>query len=142
LYLYDSSVNPVDVGERNAGYMRVSRFFNQRIDVNHFTIVWVDDDASLATLMQRQDYQKMSILGPDSVQDPALSINSSVNELVCEFKDFYLYNYYRSLGGINSPASTMEEASILRSALYQHVENNLNTAYDDGKFRFYVHETR
>lgn len=136
IHLYDPSVNSVEVGERNIDFMRVNGFFSQRIQVDSFQAIWVDDDTPLVSLLQPDDYNKIRRFRLDYIQTQA-TVRPSTNELVCEFKDFNLYYYY---SGAYSPIKTPEEAQTLKYELYPYFDNNLNRIYDDGKYRFWVNQ--
>lgn len=136
IHLYDPSVNSVEVGEKNVDFMRVNGFFSQKIQVNSFEAIWVDDDTPLVSLLQPNEYNKIRSLSLDYIQVHA-TVRPSINELVCEFKDFNLYSYS---SGAYSPIKTLEEAQTLRYELYQYSDNNLNRIYDDGKYRFWVNQ--
>jgi hypothetical protein len=133
LHLYDPSINPVEVGERNTDFLRVSDFFEKRISTSQFQIIWVDDDPVLVFLLQPEDYRKISRLTPQYLQAHGSMITYQP-EIVCEFKDFNLYNYYSREF---SPIQTLEEATTLRSQLYDSVDRQLRI-YDDGRYRFWV----
>jgi hypothetical protein len=136
IHLYDPSVNSVEVGEKNVDFMRVNGFFSQKIQVNSFEAIWVDDDTPLVSLLQPNEYNKIRSLSLDYIQVHA-TVRPSINELVCEFKDFNLYSYS---SGAYSTIKTLEEAQTLRYELYQYSDNNLNRIYDDGKYRFWVNQ--
>lgn len=136
VHLYDPSVNSVEVGERNIDFMRVNGFFSQKIRVNSFEAIWVDDDTSLVSLLQPNEYSKIRNVRLGYIQTHA-TMHPSINELLCAFKDFNLYSYS---SGAYSPIKTLEEAQTLRYELYQYSDNNLNRIYDDGKYRFWVNQ--
>jgi hypothetical protein len=135
MHLYDPSIGSSDIGERNIDVVRVSGFLNQRIQVTHFHAIWVDDDASLVSLLQPIDYCKIMRLGSDYIETHS-SKKLLINELVCEFSNFNLYHYY---AGVSS-SMTPEEGQSLKHELYHYFENDLLRIYDDGKYRFWVYE--
>lgn len=130
IHLYDPSINTVEVGERNTDFMRVHGFFTEKIPINSFQAVWVDDYAPLVRLLEPTNYSKIMKLSFEYTQrDP------SSNELVCVFKDLYLYAYYARR---YSPIKTPQESNRVRYELYEYLNKRYNKIYDDGKYQFWV----
>ncbi len=130
IHLYDSSVNAVEVGERNTDFMRVNNFFSQRIPINSLQAIWTDDYGPLVLLLQPINYPKIIKLSPEYTQRSLLA-----NELICAFKDLYLYSYYaREYSLIGS----RQEANRARCELYEYLDNGYNRIYDDGKYKFWL----
>lgn len=130
IQLYDPSINPIEVGDRNVDFMRVNDFFSQRVPISNFQSIWTDDTSPLIRLLQPADYQKINYLDPQYTQR-----NPRSNELVCSFKDLNLYYYYSRQ---YSPVKSPEEAKTIRGELYEHLDNVTNRIYDDGKYRFWT----
>jgi hypothetical protein len=132
IHVYDPSINPIEIGERNTDFMRVHSFFSQRIKVDDFQAIWADDDSSLVSLMQPENYDKIWRLEPNYIQKTLVQ-----KELVCAFKDLNLYYYYSRE---YSPISTIEQAQRVRYELYEYLDNRLLRMYDDGKYKFWFNE--
>jgi hypothetical protein len=130
IHLYDSSINAVEVGERNTDFMRVAKFFTEKIPISRFQTVWTDDYGPLIPLLDPDNYPKILRLSSEYTQS-----GFSSNELVCAFKDLFLYVYY---GRGFSPIKGPQESSRVRCELYEHLGEQDNQIYDDGKYRFWV----
>jgi len=130
LHLYDSSINSIDVGERNTDYIRVSEFFAEKIPINHIQRIRTDDYGPLVRLLNPGNYSKILRLSFEYTQNGSYS-----NELVCAFKDLFLYAYY---GRGFSPIRDPQESHIVRQELYEYLGKQDNQIYDDGKYRFWV----
>lgn len=132
-HLYDPSVSSADVGERSYDFMRVKPFLDQKIQVDDIQLVWVDDDASMVSLLNPSDFIKMRRFTDEYIQTH--TVTHSQTELMCALKDLNLYFYY---SGATSPIIKPEEAYALKYALYQHFDDNFIRIYDDGKHRFWI----
>jgi hypothetical protein len=135
LHIYDPSKQSIEIGERNTDFMRVSDFFEQRVPINEYQVILVDDDPSLVHLLQPDDYVKIRRFDP-SMPTHSLA-NMTTNELACELKDLNLYSYY------SGPASQIKDpldAMAFRSELIEYLANSFNRMYDDGKYGFWVSE--
>jgi hypothetical protein len=135
MHLYDPSISPSKIGERNIDFMRVNDFFSQKIQTTSFQAIWADDDAPLVSLLQPNDYNKIMRLGASYIEIHSYG-KLSVNELVCAFSDLNLYHYYSGVSSTMTP----EQGQALEYQLHEYVDSNLTRIYDDGKRMFWISE--
>lgn len=135
MHLYDPSISPSEIGERNLDFMRVNDFFSQKIQATSFQVIWADDDAPLVSLLQPNDYNKIMRLGASYIEIHSHG-KLSVNELVCGFSDLNLYHYFAGVSSTMTP----EQGQALEYQLHEYLDNNLTRIYDDGKYRFWINE--
>jgi len=135
MHLYDPSISPSEIGERNLDLMRVNDFFSQKIQTASFQAIWADDDAPLVSLLQPNYYNRIMRLGASYIEIHSYG-KLSVNELVCGFSDLDLYHYYSGVSSTMTP----EQGQALECQLHEYVDNNLTRIYDDGKYRFWISE--
>lgn len=135
LHLYDSSVKYSDVGERNIDSIRIGVFLDKNVNISHFHVIWVDDDASLVPLLQPVDYPKIMRLGSYYIEVHQAQ-KLSINELICEFENFNIYHYFAGA----STSVTPKEVQTLRHDLYEFFKDCRQRVYDDGKYRLWVYE--
>jgi len=128
-HLYDPSINPAEVGERDKDFMVIADF-NKKVPIRNYHIAWVDDRNSLLFLFEPDDYSKISWL-PTDIQ----KLGSSNNELAYAFDDLNLYFYYASAF---SPVHTLEDAKILRIGLRQRLQDRFNFVYNDGNHNIWI----
>ena len=135
MHVYDPSISISEIGERNLDFMRVNDFFSQKVQTTSFQAIWADDDASLVSLLQPNDYSKVMRLGAIYIEIHSYG-KLPVNELVCGFSDLNLYHYYSGVSSTMTP----EQGQALKYQLHEYVDNNLTRIYDDGKCMFWVSE--
>ena len=135
MHLYDPSISPSDIGERNIDFMRVNDFFSQKIQASSFQAIWADDDSPLVSLLQPNDYSRVMRLGDNYIEIHSYG-KLPVNELVCGFSDFNLYHYYAGVSATMTP----EQGQTLAHQLHEYADSNLTRIYDDGKYMLWISE--
>jgi hypothetical protein len=130
IHLYNPSIDPIGVGERNYDFMRVKAFFDEKISVSDYQIILADDRNPLIYLVSPKYYYKIKQLQP--MENFTLGSTDSI--LICSFKDLFMYSYYARA---YSPLDTNEEANFVSLLLTQQL-NEKNIVFDDGKYKFWV----
>jgi len=132
IYLFDPSVDPVNVGERYYDSIRVNNFFSRSLPIDNYQAILTDDPNPLAYLLSSKDYYKIKWIGTKE----RILIGPENKVIVCSFKDLFMYSCFAKR---YSPLNTTQEANDLRSKLNQQL-GGLNQIFDDGKYRVWVHE--
>jgi hypothetical protein len=137
LHLYKPEIKFSDAGERYTDVIRTSYFFDQKIRTDHFQIIWVDDSASIVSLLKPKDYFKVMVLNDEYVTVRSTK-RPQFDELICELHNFNLYRYFT--GGTTS--TTPETGEFLEQRLNDFVRNNPLSIriFDDGKYRFWIYK--
>ena len=131
LHLYDPSVNPMEVGENNVHFLRVSDFLAEKVSTEKFDLIWADDINPLFFMLKPDEVHKIRRAPTEDIQ----ALGCYGRELLCEFKVLNLYLYYASS---YSPVETLEEAAIVKHELEQQLQIRFSYTYDNGKCRLWT----
>jgi hypothetical protein len=136
-HVYNPEIKFLDAGERYTDAIRTSYFFNQKIRTDYFQTIWVDDSASIVSLLKPKDYLKVMVLSDEYVT-VRLTERPPSNELICEFHNLNLYRYFT--GGATS--TTPETGKLLEQRLNDFLKNNPLSIriFDDDKYRFWIYK--
>jgi hypothetical protein len=124
-HLYDPAVSSVSVGEVRPDFVRLKPFFEQKVSLGDFQVVWTDSYSELLYLLEPHEYDKMSMLGKANMEQ----LESHGNGMITSFRDLNLYRYY---GWIWGTVTSPEEAESLKHQLAQSVNGQGDRIYDDG----------
>ncbi|MDG6223224.1 MAG: hypothetical protein QCH99_08190 [Candidatus Bathyarchaeota archaeon] len=124
VHLYDSSINPVDIGEVTPDFIRLKSFFEENINISKYQFVRADVISRLVFLLEPADFDKIKPLPMELEEFYKLNQKGT---LVCAFNDLNLYLYF---GNIWSPIQA-SEIETLRFELKQFLNDNYNLIYRD-----------
>jgi hypothetical protein len=125
IHLYDPNVSSIQVGERNVDPLLGSGFFDRRVPVDNYRLVYADDIDQLVFLLKSTQYDKIRRLPEGGPQELA----EGGDQLVMSFRDFYMYIYY---GNIYTPIATPNDARTIQVTFTQYMNGHSNRFYDDG----------
>jgi hypothetical protein len=129
VHLYDSSVDPGDIGEGTPDFIRLKPFFEDHLNISNFEDVRADVIGRLVYLLDPKDFDKIKSFPVEN-----LELLDNKNTLVCSFNDLNLYLYY---GNIWSPIKATE-IELVKLELQKHLESNFNQIYNDGSNSLWI----
>jgi hypothetical protein len=128
MQLYNPAVKASEVGE-HPDVSRLNVFFNTKMNLDDFKLIWGDDFGSLILLLNTSQLSKIQRL-PDDL--PQMGLTRS--EVFCEVSDLFLYKYYAS---VYSYIQDPKNATAVAQAIGDRLETNFDRIYDDGMYRLW-----